>query len=363
VILESLELEETRTELRSLLESLYERSAPIGSAVARADLVASGDVEPPVWARLAEDVGAVGLAVPTGLGGSGAGLAELAVLFEMEGAGLGCVPLLGSVLALEVLLRGDESARRRWVPDLATGSVRGALAWRADAVTAVRTGEETVLDGVLAAVTDVVGAGVLVLPVGEDLYLVDLSDEQVQVEQLATLDLTRSAGRVRLAGVRAVWVGAVATLDEVRDVAALLLAHELLGVAERALGDAVAYAGAREQFGRVIGSFQALKHLLADMATSADLARSLVEHAAWAAAEAPERLRETATMAYLAAADSACFVTAENVQVHGGIGFSWEHPAHLYFRKARADAALLGERSDFVDRLLETAGVSVGDGR
>ena len=135
------------------------------------------------------------------------------------------------------------------------------------------------------------------------------------------------------------------------------LAAEQLGVAEQALADAVEYAGVREQFGRVIGSFQAMKHLLADVATETDLARSMVEHAVWAAAASPEDLPEAAAMAMLAASRAAVVASGENVQVHGGIGFSWEHPAHLLFRKARSNDCLLGPPADLTDRILSSHGV------
>jgi alkylation response protein AidB-like acyl-CoA dehydrogenase len=363
MIIEATEVAENRLELHESLTTIYDRTAPTAERVDRADRLAAGTQETALWSRLGRDFGGVGLASPVGLGGGGAGLAELAVMFEVDGARLGCVPILGSVLVVEALLRcGDQQTARRWVPDLATGSVSGALAWTAHDVLA-REGAEggLVLDGTTSAVADAVGASVLVLPVDGDLVVVDLA--RAAVEQLEALDLTRTFGRVRFDATPATRLrgqpgGEV--LEQVRDVAALLLATELLGVTEQALADAVAYAGHREQFGRPVGSFQALKHLLADMATAADLVRSLVEHATWAAAEAPDRLREAAAMAFLAAADVACFVTAENVQVYGGIGFSWEHPAHLFFREARADASLLGEPSRFVDRVLASAGDDCG---
>ncbi len=166
-----------------------------------------------------------------------------------------------------------------------------------------------------------------------------------------TLDLTRSLAQVEFAAAAADRVAvddAIALLDELLDVAAVLVASEQLGVAEKSVADAVAYAATREQFGRPIGSFQALKHILADMATQADLARSLVEHAVWAAVESPEQLRAAESL--IESSRAACAVTAENVQVHGGIGFSWEHPAHLYFRKARSNEMLLGEASTWTER-------------
>jgi alkylation response protein AidB-like acyl-CoA dehydrogenase len=363
MILESVELEETRTELRQVLVSIYDRVSPPERAVACAERLGQGDCDAELWARISGELGGVGLAVPAALGGSGASLAEAAVLFEVGGARLGCVPLLGSTLAAECLVRSrDAEAARRWVPALSEGRLRGAVAWHGDGVSVRKTAPgqdgDVVLDGTVEIVVDVVDAALLVLPVGVGLVVVDLTS--VVVEQVDSLDLTRAVGRVRLSATAGHRVGGrpgAEVLDEVRDVAALFLATEMLGVAEQALADSVDYAKQREQFGRVIGSFQAIKHLLADMATAADLARSLVEHATWAAVERPERLREAASMAFLAAADAACFVTAENVQVHGGIGFSWEHPAHLYFRKARADAALLGDRALMADRLLASVGV------
>jgi alkylation response protein AidB-like acyl-CoA dehydrogenase len=359
MILTSDEHDETATALRQVLLSMCDRVSPPGDAVARAEAVVEGRHDLELWARLSGELGGAGLAVPAELGGGGASLAEAALVFEeVAGARLACVPLLGTTLAAELLVRsGDAAAAARWVPGLAAGELRGALAWSAPHVAVRGAGAQVVLDGTLDRVVDAVGADVLVVPAAGGLVVVELAG--VRVEQLDSLDLTRAVARVRLRSAPGVRLGGrpgPEVLEELRDVAALLLAAEQLGVAEQALRDAVAHAKVREQFGRVIGSFQALKHLLADMATATDLARSLVEHAVWTSVEEPDRLREAAAMAKLAGDEAACRVSAECVQVLGGLGFSWEHHAHLFFRKARANAALLGGRQGFVDRLLTSVG-------
>ncbi len=177
--------------------------------------------------------------------------------------------------------------------------------------------------------------------------------DNVAVVRREALDLARSLSLVTCSAAPAravVTTSAADLLENVRDLAAVLTAAEQLGVAEQAVADAVAFAKEREQFGRAIGSFQAIKHLAADMATDADLARSLVEHAVWAAVEAVDSLPGAAASALVEASRSACSVTADNVQIHGGIGFSWEHPAHLYFRKARSNQMLWGDSAGWSAR-------------
>ncbi|MGC9667607.1 acyl-CoA dehydrogenase family protein [Planosporangium sp. 12N6] len=364
MILNDVDAGAARDELRDVVEAMFDRISPATGVVHRADAAAAGSIDTELWNRLNQELGAVGLAVPEEWGGTGATIAEVAVLFEAGGRRLSTVPLLGTFLAVEALVRsGDAAACQRWVPDLVSGGTAGAFAWPATRVVAAPVGDSWRLSGTVDLVIDGPTADLLILPAvtGDGLRLFTVPLEGVRRERRETLDLTRQLGLVVLEQTPAqrVDVGSdVVELTEVlRDVAATALACEQLGVAEQALADAVAYAKEREQFGRRIGSFQAVKHLLADLATSADLARSLVEHAVWAATEQPARRRAAAAMAILAASAAACFVSGENVQVHGGIGFSWEHPAHLFFRKARSNAVLLGDRSFYTDRLLAEIGV------
>ena len=367
MILDDLDAAAARAELRGVLESLLARVSPRETAVARAEAMADGRYDTGLWERLSREIGAVGLCVPEKWGGSGATFAEIAVVFEACGRALSAVPLLGSWLAAEAIARGGESAAAvEWLPRLADGSCTGCAAWPQTLPRAVSDGAGWRLTGEIDLVVDGVTADVLVVPAqtADGPLLAAATLDGVTRVQQQSLDLTRQIARLSLRDTAAVSLATgedvPAFRESLRDLAVTALCCEQLGVAEQALEDAVSYARMRVQFGRLIGSFQAVKHLLADMATAADLARSLVEHAVWAAAERPSELRSAAAMARLQADRAACFVSGENIQVHGGIGFSWEHPAHLQFRKARGNAALLGDRSFFADRLLTDLGVTAG---
>jgi alkylation response protein AidB-like acyl-CoA dehydrogenase len=368
VILEETEAIETRSQLRDVVGSVIARVSPPSGAVARADAAASGRFDTGLWTRLGREVGVVGLTVPEKWGGGGAGFAEIAVVFEACGRARAAVTLFGSWLVAEAIVRaGDPAVAERWLPRLVSGSGVGAVAWPDVPPVAVRDGDGWRLTGGLDRVVDGLTADVLVTPAQtpDGPILVAATLDGVARTRQESLDLTRQLARLSLADTPAQALVTGAALpgfrETLRDIAAAALSCEQLGVAEQALDDAVSYAKQREQFGRLIGSFQAVKHLLADLATATDLARSLVEHAVWAATERPDALRTAAAMAYVQSSSAACLVSAENVQVHGGIGFSWEHSAHLHFRKARSNAVLLGDRYFFADRLLTALGVTGAD--
>lgn len=352
-----------RAELRAVVDTLFDRVSPRSDVVARAERAAAGEPDTTLWQRLNQDIGAVGLTAPGRWAGSDAGFAEAAVLFEVAGRRVATVPLLGTYLAVEMLVRsGDAVICERVVPRLVSGAAVAAVAWSTPHLRATSDAGSWRISGEVDLVIDGSAADVLVAVVdsadGPVILAVEL-DGAVR-DRREALDLARDLTRLRFADApaeRVVMSDPRALVEQIRDLAAAAVACEQLGVAEQALADAVAYAREREQFGRPIGSFQAIKHLLADQAVAADLARSLVEHAIWACVEAPECVPTAAAMAALAASEAACGITAENVQVHGGIGFSWEHPAHLYFRKARSNAALVGDRFHFTERLLAGIGV------
>jgi len=355
VILADVDQAEARAELVSVVDAMLQRVSPRTDAVLRADRAAEGLIDEGLWGRLNAEIGASGLAVPEEWGGSGASVAELAAVAESLGRALTTVPLLGTWLALEVLVRSGDRAHTETVAEAVDRGQALAVVLERGAMRATEVDGRWVLDGVVERVVDVTEATALVVPaqVVDDLRWFVVPTDNLQVVRQEALDLTRSLSRViaQVAPARPVESGdAARLLAEVRDIAAVLTAAEQLGVAEQAVDDAVSYAKVREQFGQAIGSFQAIKHLAADMATDADLARSLVEHAVWAAVESPESLPGAAASALVEASRSACSVTAENVQIHGGIGFSWEHPAHLYFRKARSNEMLWGDIAGWAER-------------
>ena len=328
-----------------------------------------------VWRRLGHDVGLLGLAVPEELGGAGAGLVDLALVAEEFGRAVAAAPLISTVALAATALRlaGDGGEAKELLPAIGEGEIvvalaatddRGAWAPAQPTVQATRgdggwrlTGEQAhVLDGA-AADTVLVLAGT---PAGPGLFAVDGAAAGLTREPQSVLDLTRRQARLRYAGVPARPVGeatlAAAAVAGARDVAAVVLAAGAVGGAQRLLDMSVEYAKTRLQFGRAMGSFQAVKHRCADMLVEVSAARSAAYHAAWATDTAGT---DAATDDPRVATDLATVVTAEaylrvaksTVQVHGGIGFTWEHPTHLYYKRAVGDAALLGGRAAAADRL------------
>jgi alkylation response protein AidB-like acyl-CoA dehydrogenase len=307
-----------------------------------------------LWERLVGEIGVLGLTVPESLGGAGAGWAEVAVLMERVGRSTAAVPVLGAVLAVEALVSsGDAAAQRELLPDLVSGGKVGTV-WFGGGLTVNADGT---ISGTAGKVIEGRRADLVIVCVDDTWFAVDATTADVRRHE--TLDLVRDLATLTFDTAPARPLAVRESVDlasRLRDVALVALAAEQLGVAEQALADAVEYAGVREQFRRVIGSFQALKHLIADVATETDLARSMVEHAVWAAVASPDDLPEAAAMAMLAASRAAVFASGENVQVHGGIGFSWEHPAHLLFRKARSNDYLLVRPTELTDRILSVHG-------
>lgn len=310
-------------------------------AAARATL----DDGPPhpadIWSAAA-DLGWTGLAISEEHGGSGFGLAELAVVLEAQGRELCPGPFLPTVAAAVIIDRcAPDSVRAQLLPGLAAGSTVGALAVSGS----LTIGSDRVVTGESPAVLGAVDADVLVIVAGEDVVLVDASAEGVTVSPLESLDTTRSVGSVAL---RAVPISADRVLRgaarKARTVFRILASAEAVGVSWAALEMAVEYAKVREQFGRTIGTFQAVKHHAANMLVNAEETTA----AAWDAARADDL--DSAWFAAAVAASHAIrtqiFNAQNNIQLHGGIGFTWEHDAHMYLRRARTLAALLQEAGD-----------------
>ncbi len=282
------------------------------------------------WSVLSTQVGIGALGLPESVDGIG-GLAEIAAVAEELGAALLPVPFLTStVMAGQVISRCDVP---EVLAEVAAGSATAVLA--------------SVVDGVAAAVPDGAGARWLVASEGDALGLVDLAADGVVVEPLSSLDLSRPTARISFpAAARTVLdVDAAAVLAEASAVGRVAVAAESLGGAQRCLDTTVSYVKERRQFGRVIGSFQAVKHTLADLLVQVEMARSAVDRAVEVATTSPDDLDalvEASLVAQIWCSDAYRLVSAEAVQLHGGIGFTWEHDAHLYFRRARANATLLG---------------------
>ena len=309
------------------------------------------------WPRLCREVGVAGLAIPERYGGAGAGAAEIGVVMEELGRDLTPSPMLGSaVLAAQALLgTGDEAACARLLPAIADGSATAALAWTTRAGRwdsgeigcAFRPvgGGGWELDGEAHYVLDGVSADVLLVaaggPAGVGLFEVDPGQDGVSRTAAIAMDLSRELAVVRLRGARGLRIDgdAAAALDRARDLACLALAAEAVGAARRALELTVEYTLTRVQFGRVIGSFQALQHRLADLHVLVESASSLSR--AFSAGDAPALgLRAAAVKVYCS--EALMRSAAEMIQLHGAIGITWEHPAHRYLKRAHGGLHLFG---------------------
>jgi len=316
--------------------------------------------DPELWLRLA-GMGLLGLGVPEEFGGAGCGWAEVSIVLEEAGRALLCAPYYATVVlgTAALLASGDKAAQGDYLPGIVSGARIATLAIDDESadppgggvvVATERHGGWT-LSGQRAYVLDGYTADLVLViagtPAGTSLFAVEGDAAGLTRAPLPMLDLTRKQARLDFADTPARLVGAVGTAHGLRarvlDLAAVGLAAEQVGGAARALEMAVEYAKVRHQFGRPIGSFQAVKHMCADMLVEVEFARSAAYHAVWAADEAPEELPVAASLAKAYCSDAFFAVAAQNIQVHGGVGFTWEHPAHLYLKRAKTDQILLGD--------------------
>jgi acyl-CoA dehydrogenase len=324
-----------------------------------------------LWQGLGE-LGYLGATIPEAYGGLGAGYLEACVIAEELGRAVAPVPYSSSIaLAAECLmLAGSEAQKQRYLPRLASGESIGTLAMaegtgRVNAASiatqALGDGASVRLNGAKTAVADgdiaefaVVGANDSSGAMG--LYLVDLSSAGVSRSSVATIDPTRSHARIGFENAPAERLGAAhdgwRLLEQVYDRAAVLIAFEQIGGADRALEMARDYALERFAFGRPIGSMQAIKHMLADMYVSATLARSNAYYGAWALSSNAPELPQAAATARVSATQAFQHCARNNIQVHGGMGFTWAFDCHLYYRRANLLALSLGALSTWEDRLI-----------
>ncbi|MEV5576173.1 acyl-CoA dehydrogenase family protein [Spirillospora sp. NPDC052269] len=350
-------------ELRDTLRRFLAERAPV--AEARRLMAARDGLDRDLWRRMASELGLQGLAVPEEHGGAGFGARELAVVFEEMGRVLFCGPFLATVgLALpaaEAAGAGDVLA------GIADGSSIATLAWtedgRWDAPPAMSY-ENGVLSGTKTYVLDGHTADIVLVTARHNgttaLFAADGDAPGLTRTPLPTLDQTRKLARLDFENTpaRLLTNDGDAALARARDVAAALLAAEQVGGAERALEMTVEYVKVRKQFGRAIGSFQAVKHRCADMFVQVESARSAMLNAVDAADNAPEELPAAAALAKAFCSDAYFHVTGETIQLHGGIGFTWEHDAHLYFKRARASQELFGPPADHRRRLAGLVGIT-----
>jgi alkylation response protein AidB-like acyl-CoA dehydrogenase len=334
--------------LRSSVRSLLTDRCPPESVSALYD---GAGRDPALWRSVAQDLGLAGLLVPEKLGGAGASAREAAVVLEELGRFVAPVPFLTSaVLATTALVEAGDD---RLLPRLATGELTAALAVPLSSApgplrASVRTGDDGRLHGRVSSVADADAADVLVVPVetsgGVQLHQVAADADGLAVDPVLSLDMSRPVLDVTLSGVAAEPVAGdgAACVRGALEAGAALLASEQLGLAEWCLQSTVAYVRERKQFGRPVGSFQALKHRLADVWLEVGSARAAARYAAGAVADRSADASTAASLAQAYCSGAAVHAAEECVQLHGGIGMTWEHPAHLYLKRAKADAIALG---------------------
>jgi acyl-CoA dehydrogenase len=337
------------------------------SADVRRAMATARGYEEQLWRRLAGELGLPGLTLPAELGGSELTEEELAIAFEEAGARLLCAPLFATAgLAVPMLQAlGDSAALAQYGPPIASGELTATVAlaedtggWRAEAVrcTAAQGDGGWVIDGVKDYVVDGATAGLILVVAlaGADLGVFAVPGHAPGLERtpLVTLDQTRKQARLVFTRTPAQRVGsgpALASVTRATAVSRALLAAEQVGGARQCLDMTVAYAKSRIQFGRPIGSFQAVKQRLADCLVLVESARSAALAAVTAAAAGAEDVEHVAAVAALTCGDAYTWVTGQTIQLHGGIGFTWEHDAHLYFKRARTSALLLGPASELIE--------------
>jgi len=358
---------------RDMLRRFLEQTSPTKEV--RRLMETQTGYDPAVWLRLSNELGLPGLHIPERFGGQGFGAVELGIVAEEMGRVLLCAPFLSSaVLGTFALLNcATETQCEELLPDLAAGRKRITLAvaersgsWQAvDVTTSVRRVDGGVkLSGEKWFVLDGASADQLIVAARDDgavgLYLVDGDAAGLNRILLDTLDPTRKQARLTFDNVSARRLGssedATVALDRTIDQATIVLASEMVGGADQLVRSAVEYAQMRMQFGRVVGSFQAIKHKCADLLLEVELAKSAAYYAAEALAGNDPDVPALASLAKAAASDAYLRAAADCIQIHGGIGFTWENDTHLYFKRAKSSEMMLGSPVYHRERMLNNLG-------
>jgi alkylation response protein AidB-like acyl-CoA dehydrogenase len=364
------EQEELRRTVRSFLEQKSSESE------VRRLMETDEGYDEAVWKQMGEQMGLQGLAIPEEYGGSGYSYIELIVVLEEMGRRLLAAPYFSTVvLAANTLLQcGDDAAKKEYLPGIASGETIATLAlteangrWDEEGITlqASGSGDSWTLDGEKMFVIDGHTANLILVAAktgaGTSLFAVQGDADGLTRTPLATMDQTRKQAKLTFAGTPARLIGTDGqgwqTLSTVLDLAAVGLAAEQVGGAQLVLEMAVQYAKDRIQFGRPIGSFQAIKHKCADMLLEVESAKSAAYYAGWCAAEMNDELPSVASLAKAYCSEAYFHAAAENIQIHGGIGFTWEHPAHLYFKRAKSSELLFGDPTYHRELLAQRIGI------
>jgi alkylation response protein AidB-like acyl-CoA dehydrogenase len=364
--------------LRTTARSFLEKECP--TSVVRKLMATPEGCTPEFWAKLAE-LGWVGLIYPEAYGGAGLGFVDLVVIMEEMGRVLLPTPYFSTVLlgGLALLEGGSETLKKEWLTKISMGEARVTLAWqeangRWDSagitLTAKESGDGFILNGKKLFVPDAHIADLLVVATrtsqsadptnGVSLFLVAPNAAGVTVELLPTMDQTRKLGAVTFANVKVNSASLVGDkhggwpiLSKVIDKATVALAAEMCGGASKLLEMCTEYAKTRSAFGKPVGSYQAVKHKIADMLLHVENAKSITYYAAWAVDEGVREASLAASMAKAYTSDAYRKVAADSVQVHGGIGFTWEHDVHLYFKRAKSSEFTFGNATYHRERLAQ----------
>ena len=364
------EHEELRRTVRRFLEDRSDEQA------VRRTMDTEQGYDEDVWKQMAQQMGLQGLIVPAEHGGAGLGAVEMMVVMEEMGRALLCAPYLSSaVLAASALSEaGSDAAKKDLLPGIADGSTIATVAlvdegagWGLSDVTleATSSGDGFALSGKKAYVLDGHTANVLLVVAktgeGLGLFRVDAGATGLSTEALPTLDQTRKLANVTFSGTPATKVNdgdAAPGLERALALTLVGITAEQVGGAQWCLDTSTQYAKERLQFGRPIGSFQAIKHRCADMLVSVEFSKSAAYNAGFTAAEGNEGLAEAVHMAKSYCSEAYFKAAGDTIQIHGGMGFTWEHPAHLYFKRAKSSSLLFGGPLQHREKLAELTGIS-----
>ena len=370
---------EEQDQLRDAVRKFLEAKSP--ETEVRRLMETTEGYDPAVWSQMANELGLQSLHIPEAYGGQGFTWVELGIVLEEMGRALLCAPYFSTVVlaANAIMNAGTEDQQSALLPGIASGETIATLAftepngkWDASGITleASGPGDTATLTGTKMFVLDGHTADLVVVAAraagtsGEDgisFYTVAGDAAGLTRTPLATMDQTRKQAKLSFDGVEAKLLGTAgagwAALSKTLDQAAVGLCNEMVGGGQFVLDESVQYAKDRVQFGRPIGSFQAIKHKCADMLLEIESAKSAAYYASWAAAEDNDELPVVASLAKAYCSDAYFHAAAENIQIHGGIGFTWEHNAHLYFKRAKSSEILLGDATYHRELLAQRIGI------
>jgi alkylation response protein AidB-like acyl-CoA dehydrogenase len=373
--------------LRSAARSfLTDHSSP---AQVRKIMESETGYDPEVWRRIGGELGWTSVIIPEAYGGVGLGYVELIALMEEMGSALLCAPFFSTVClaANALLIGGTEEQKQEHLPGIAAGETIATLAlteatgrWDASgiALAASRDGSDFVLNGTKTFVVDGHTADLLIVAArrqgsrgqeGISLFVVPASAAGIERRVLPTMDQTRKQAEVKFSNVRVPASALMGNegdgwsiLSPILDRAAIALSAEQVGGAQRCLDLSVQYAKERIQFSRPIGSFQAIKHKCADMMLKVESARSASYYAGWAASVDDPELPVLASLAKAYCSDAYFHCAAESVQIHGGVGFTWEYDVHMYFKRAKSSEILLGDATYHRELVAQRIGIARNQG-